>query len=127
VVMTNKLIYKELSFNIIGLCMEVHKKLGAGFVEVVYKDALEYELIKCGINFQREKTYSVEYKDIVLKHQFYADFVIENKIIIEVKAVKELSEIHASQTINYLKVSKNKLGLLINFGEDRLTYKRYVL
>ena len=125
--MTNKLIYKELSFNIIGLCMEVHKKLGAGFVEVVYKDALEYELIKCGINFQREKTYSVEYKDIVLKHQFYADFVIENKIIIEVKAVKELSEIHASQTINYLKVSKNKLGLLINFGEDRLTYKRYVL
>ena len=106
--------------------MEVHSNLGAGFLEIVYKDALEYEFQKRGINFTREKKYEVNYKGIILPHKFYADFVIEDKIILEIKSVKNIADEHIAQTINYLKVSGNKLGLLVNFGELRLNYKRLV-
>jgi len=124
--MTN-LIYKEEAYEIIGICFEVHNNLGPGFLEIVYKDALEYEFQRAGIKYQREKKYEVNYKDIILPHKFYADFVIYDKIILEIKAVSGISDEFIAQSINYLKVSQNKLALLVNFGELKLNYKRLIL
>ena len=121
------LIYKEESYKIVGLCMEVHKQLGKGFLEIVYKDALEYEFRKANIPYEREKEYTVNYKGIILPHKFYADFVVYDKIILEAKAIKALTDEHTGQVINYLKVSKLNLGLLFNFGEQSLNSKRIVL
>jgi GxxExxY protein len=122
-----EIIYKEESFRIIGLCMEVHNNLGKGFLEIVYKDALEYEFRNNKIQFEREKEYIVNYKNVVLPHKFYADFVVFNKIILEVKGMAGIAEEHIAQTLNYLKVSGLKLGLIVNFGELSLQYKRVVL
>ena len=122
-----KLIHKQEAYKIIGKCMEVHNNLGAGFLEIVYKDALEYEFTKAGIFYEREKLYEVNYKDIILPHKFYADFVIFDKIILEVKAVNGIADEFIAQAINYLKVSENKLALIVNFGELRLNSKRIVL
>ncbi|MBX2977034.1 MAG: GxxExxY protein [Ignavibacteriaceae bacterium] len=121
------LIYKEESFLIIGLCMEVHKALGGGFLEIVYKDALEIELRNVGIPYDREKEFKVEYKGKTLPHKFYADFTIMDKIIIEIKGVNGIPDEFVKQTLNYLAVSKYKLGLIINFGREKLEYKRVVL
>ena len=121
-----KIIHKEESYRAVGICMEVYNNLGNGFLEVVYKDALEYELKNAGIKFERKKMYSVQYKEIILPHKFFADFVLFDKIILEVKAVNGIRDEFIAQAINYLKVSKNKLCLLVNFGETRLNYKRIV-
>jgi GxxExxY protein len=121
-----RLINSEQSYAIIGICIEVHSILGKGFSEIVYKDALEWEFKNAGIPFKREKEYIVKYKEVILPHKFYADFVIFDEIILEVKAVNTIINEHISQTINYLKVSNNELGLLVNFGESKLYYKRLV-
>ena len=121
------IIYKEESYNIIGKCFEVHNNLGPGFLEIVYKDALEYEFRKAGIPFEREKEYVVHYKDVILPHKFYADFVVFDKIILEVKAVSGIIDKFIAQSINYLSVSENKLALIVNFGELKLNSKRIVL
>lgn len=121
------LIYKLDSFKIIGRCMEVHNQLGKGFMEVVYKDALEAEFTDAKIDYGREREFVVNYKGKILKHRFYADFVVMDKIILEVKAVRELTDEHRAQAINYLTVSKLKLALLVNFGRDKLQYERFVL
>ena len=121
-----ELIYKEECYKIIGLCMEVHNNLGPRFLEIVYKDALEYEFRKAGIPFEREKEYDVNYKEIVLPHKFWADFVVFDKIILEVKAVSGIADVIIAQAINYLSVSKNKLSLIVNFGGLKLEYKRIV-
>ena len=123
----DNILYKEESYQIIGKCMEVHNNLGAGFLEIVYKDALEYELWKAGIPFEREKMFEVNYKDIILPHKFYADFVVFGNIILEVKGVAGIPDEFVAQAINYLKVSQNKLALIVNFGELKLNYKRIVL
>lgn len=122
-----KIIYKEESYKIIGICMDIHRELGHGFLEIVYKDALEFEFRKANIDFAREVEYLVNYKDIILPHKFFADFVVYDKIILEVKGVSGIADEHIAQTLNYLKVSGNKLGLLVNFGESSLKYKRIVL
>jgi len=121
------IIYKSDSFRIIGLCMEVHNNLGKGFLEIVYKDALEYEFRNNQIPFKREKEYVVKYKDVILPHKFYADFVVFDKIILEVKGMAGIADEHLAQTLNYLKVSGCKLGLIVNFGQSSLQYKRVVL
>lgn len=118
---------KDETYLIIGLCMEVHKILGKGHSEVVYKDALEYEFQIKGITYEREKNYRIAYKDIFLPRKYVADFVIYDKIIFEVKAISQLTVSDVKQTLNYLACSKNKLGLLVNFGEDSLKYKRVIL
>lgn len=123
----NEIIYKDESYAIIGLCMEVHNQLGSGFSEIVYKDALEFELTMAGIPYEREKRYVVNYKGIILPHKFIADFVIDDKIIIEIKGLKVLPNESMAQVLNYLKVSRNKLGLILNFGEEKLNYKRVVI
>ena len=122
-----ELLYKEESYKIVGICFEVHNNLGAGFLEIVYKDALEYEFKRAGIPFQREVEYEVKYRDIILPHKFYADFVVFDEIILEVKAINGIVDEHIAQSINYLKVSSNKLAILVSFGELKLQYKRLVL
>jgi GxxExxY protein len=118
---------QEETFQIIGICMEIHRILGKGLLEIVYKDALEYELKNNNILYEREKKYDIKYKDIILPHNFYADFVIMDKIIVEIKAQKNLIEEHFNQVLNYLAISKCKIGLIINFGESSLKYKRVIL
>ena len=122
----SELIYKEESYAIIGLCMEVHNQLGHGFSEIVYKDALQYEFTENGIAYEREKEYLVYYKGILLQHKFYADFVVFDKIILEVKCTTSIADEHISQTINYLKVSANKLGLIVNFARGKMEHKRII-
>lgn len=107
--------------------MEVHRHLGKGFLEIVYKDALEYEFNRSAIFYEREKLYEVAYKEIILPHKFFADFVVLNKIVLEIKSCSGIVDEHIAQVINYLAVSNNKLGLLVNFGRDKLEYKRIVL
>nr|WP_294937011.1 GxxExxY protein [uncultured Flavobacterium sp.] len=111
----------------LGLLFEVHNNLGKGFSEIVYKDAIEYELEKSKILFDREKEYSVSYKNIVLKHKFYADFIVFDKIILEVKSCSCISDSHIAQAMNYLKVSDNKLAIIVNFNNESLEYKRIVI
>lgn len=118
---------KDETYKIIGICMEVHKILGKGHSEVVYKDALEYEFKLNSIPFERDKMYEIEYKEIVLPRKYVADFVVYNEIIFEVKAISQLTNSDIKQTLNYLASSKNKLGLLANFGEDSLKYNRIIL
>jgi len=121
-----KLVYRNESYEIIGICMEVHRVLGPGFLEAVYKDALEIEFERAGIAYQRERIFDVRYKGIVLPHRFKADFVVNNCIILEVKGTPGIQELAIAQAINYLKVSKNKLAILVNFGEPSLNYQRIV-
>ena len=120
------LIYKEESFKIIGLCMEVHRELGKGHDEIIYKDALEVECQRNGMPYAREHKYEVEYKGAILPHHYYADFVVFGKILFEGKACERLADAHVKQVLNYLAASKLKLGLLVNFGEDSLTWKRVI-
>ncbi len=115
------------SYMLIRIAMEIHRILGKGFLEIVYKDAFDYELNSRGILYEREKEYNVTYKKIILPHKFYADFVIENKIILELKSKKGIIEDHYAQVINYLAVSRLQLGLLVNFHEKSLEYKRIIL
>lgn len=119
-------LYKEENYSIVGILFEVHKNLGKGFSEVVYKDAIEYEFQKNDIPFEREKEFLVNYKDTTLKHKFYADFVIYDKIILEIKTVDCFNNAHYNQYLNYLKVSKCKLAILANFNSISLEYKRVI-
>ena len=120
-------LYEEETYKIIGALMEVHKNLGKGFSEIVYKDAFEYELNKINFFFEREKEYLVHYKDVILNHKFYADFVVFNEIILEIKTVDCFNNAHYNQCLNYLKVSGNELALLVNFNSVSLEHKRVAL
>ena len=122
-----ELLYKEISYKIIGACMEVHKELGKGFQEIVYGDALEIEFKKQNIHYTREKGFDIIYKGIKLKRKYYADFVIDDVIILEIKAISILTSGNFKQTLNYLAASNLRLGLLVNFGENSLTQKRIIL
>ncbi len=122
-----ELIYKEESYNIVGACMEVHKILGKGFSEIVYKDALEHEFKKRNILYEREKPFDITYKDTILKHKYNADYVLYDKIILEVKCAEMIVVGHKRQTLNYMAITKYKLGIIANFGEDSLKYQRVVL
>ncbi|MEO7767269.1 MAG: GxxExxY protein [Ferruginibacter sp.] len=120
------IILKEESYQIIGICMEVHRELGMGFKEIVYKDALEYEFKTRGIAYTREKEYKIQYKEIILPHRYYADFIVDGTIILEVKAVQIIVNGFIKQTINYLKASGLQLGIIANFGEKSFVSKRVV-
>jgi len=123
----SELLYKDDTHRLIGLCMEIHRELGKGHDEVIYKDALVVELSRETIAFSRERKYEVKYKDMILPHFYYADFVISEKILFEAKAVEKLTDAHIKQVLNYLAASKLKLGLLVNFGGDSLDWKRVIL
>lgn len=107
--------------------MKIHTKLGRGFKEIIYKDALEIEFKKDdGIAYEREKRFTIIYDGIVLPHKFNADFLVFNSIVLEIKAVSEIHSDAFRQTLNYLKASNVKLGILINFGGNRLEFHRIV-
>lgn len=112
----NTLLYKEDTYKIIGICMEVHNQLGKGFSEVVYGYALEIELINNKIKYSKEQKFNISYKGNILPHKYRADFIINDTIVLEIKAIRCLTDSHVKQTLNYLAVSKLKIGLLINFG-----------
>ena len=118
---------EEETYKIIGICMEVHRILGPGLLEVIYKDALEIEFKENNIAFEREKEFLIEYKGKILPHKFYSDFIVNEDIILEVKAVKEFSNVHVAQVLNYLKLADSEIGLLVNFQTKSLQYKRYAL
>ncbi len=118
---------KDETYKLIGLAMNVHKTLGKGFLEIVYKDALELELQWANVPYTREKSYKIDYKGTFLKRFYTADFVGYGKIIIEVKAQTGIIGEDYKQTINYLAASKLTVGLVLNFGEDSLTFKSVIL
>lgn len=118
---------KDETYSIIGLCMEVHKVLGKGHNEKVYGDALEFEFKLNKIDYIREQKYTIEYKGIQLPSYYYSDFTLLNNIILEIKAIQTLTSSETKQVLNYLAASKCNLGLLVNFGEDSLKYKRIIL
>lgn len=124
--MNNDLLFKEECYLIIGLAMKVHTKLGKGFREIVYKDALEIELKRHPVLYEREKPFHIKYEGEILNHRFDADFFVFNSIILEIKATSYFHPDNFRQTLNYLKASQVKPSVIINFGEDRLNFKRVV-
>ena len=124
--MPENYLYADESYKIIGILFEVYKILGKGFSEIVYKDALEFEFKNLNIPYLREKEYAENYKNTILKHKFYADFVVFDSIILEIKAIDCFHNNHYNQCLNYLKVSGNELALLVNFNTISLEYKRIV-
>jgi GxxExxY protein len=123
----SELLYKEEIFQLVGLCMEIHRELGKGHDEVIYKDALVIELTHAGIPFSRERNYEITYKGVILPHHYYADFVVWDKILFEAKAVEKVTDSDIKQLLNYLAASKLRVRLLANFGGDSLEWKRLVL
>jgi len=121
-----EILFKKESYKIIGACMEVHKKLGPGFLESVYSEALELEFEKAGVPYKKEKKLPVYYDDKPLNKYFRADFVCYDSIVLELKATKYSVDADRKQTLNNIKATKFKLGILINFGTPSLIYKRIV-
>jgi GxxExxY protein len=122
-----EILYKADVYKIIGVCLEVYNTLGYGFQEIVYKDAMEIEFRNRDVAYVREAKFSIDYKGTILKHSFYSDFNLFEKIIVEVKVNKDgIADFAIAQTLNYLKASGMKLGLIINFGGTSLDYKRLI-
>ncbi|UCE48105.1 MAG: GxxExxY protein [Phycisphaerales bacterium] len=122
---TDGLLYEELTGKIIGAAMEVHSTLGCGFLESVYEEALAAEFGLRRIRFERQKSLDVFYKGTNVK-TFVCDFLAAETIMVELKAIKELTETDTAQVLNYLKATDLKLGLLLNFGAPSLQYKRLI-
>jgi GxxExxY protein len=123
---TQQFLYKDLTYRIIGAAMEVHRVLGPGFLESVYEAALAHEFDLCGIRYERQKSLTVTYKSVVAG-EFRADFLVESKVIVELKAIKTLTPIEEAQLINYLKGTDIRVGLLLNFGARSLEQKRRIV
>ena len=119
------LIYPEESNRLLGLALQLHKEMGCGFREKVYQDAFEVLLKEKKIPYEREKHIDLIFHGVKLEHDFFYDFLIDNKIGVELKAVAEIIGEYEAQIINYLHVSNHKLGLLLNFGTTSLEYKWY--
>jgi GxxExxY protein len=126
--MGEELKFKDITEKIIGASFEVHKFLGNGFQEVIYQRALSYEMRKVGLDFAREIEQNIFYKDLEEPiGTRRADFVIEGKVLVEIKAQIKLEDVHLAQALNYLKAYKLEIGLLINFGAKSLEFKRLIL
>lgn len=124
----SEIIYPQVSFEIMGACFEVYKEKGCGFLEDVYQECLEIELELRGIPFVPQAQMPLTYKGHKLKSIYKPDFVIDNKIILEIKAVTELTDIHRAQVQNYLKGTGYRLGILVNFNHyPKVQYERIVL
>ncbi|SRR5258706_2352669 len=119
--------YADITRKIIGCAMSAHSYLGNGFQEIIYQRALAYELQQVHLNFQRELEMDIFYKDMIEPiGSRRIDFMVENKVLVELKATTELEAGHYAQTLNYLRAFKVEVGLLINFGEKSLRYKRLI-
>lgn len=106
----------EISSIVVDICYKIHVKLGPGLLESVYEAILYHELLKGGLNVERQKTLPVLWDGIALDIGFRADLIVENKVILEIKSVEQIIEVHGKQVLTYLKITKMKLGLLINFN-----------
>lgn len=120
------LLFEEETYKIFGTCMMVHKSLGAGFLESVYHEALEKEFEIQKVNFDSKRKLQVYYNEVALNKYFIADFICFDKIVVEIKATTFLHKDTEAQTINYLKSTNYPVGLLINFGQSSLTWKRFI-
>jgi len=120
-----KIIYKDLSYKITGLAMEVHSKLGYGFLEKVYENAMMVLLRREGIHAKQQAPITV-YFDGEVVGDYYADILVKDKIILELKAIEKITDVHRAQTLNYLKATGLHLAILLNFGKERLQYERFV-
>lgn len=118
----------ELTHKVIGLAIEVHRTLGPGLLESAYCECLSYEIKNNGLFVEREKILPIKYKGITIDHGYRIDLVVENKLVLELKTVEELTDIHQAQLITYLKLGNYPIGLLINFHSKILKngLKRYV-
>ncbi len=126
--MHNNLKHKDTTQKIIGAAFEVHKYLGNGFQEVIYQRALAIEMRKVDLEFAREIEQDIFYKDFPKPiGTRRADFIVAGKVLVELKAITELEDVHEAQLLNYLKAYRLEVGLLINFGEKSLKYKRLIL
>ena len=123
--MVGTLLYKDLTRKIIGAAMEVHSTLGCGFLESVYEEALAVEFDLRDVHFERQESLDVFYKGTNVR-KFICDFLVGETILVELKAIKELTETDTAQVLNYLKATDLKLGLLLNFGAPSLQYKRLI-
>lgn len=121
-----KLLYEDLTYNIIGAAQEVYKELGPGYLESVYEDALCYELDLRNINYQRQTDLDVKYKDVIFEKRFRADLLVEDKVLVENKAIKAITNQDEAQLINYLKTTRLKVGLLFNFGAKKFEMLRRI-
>ena len=120
------ILYKDESYKIIGAAMAVYNEIGCGFLEAVYQEALEKEFCFQSIPYKREVPLPIYYKGELLSKNYIADFVCYDKIIVELKAISSLASEHKAQVLNYLKAANFELGLLINFGECKLKYERFI-
>lgn len=121
-------IYKEEGYEILGACFEVYKEKGSGFLEGVYQECLEIELGMRGVPFQSQKELSLTYKGVPLKKKYIPDLICFGKIIVELKAVSEITDEHRAQLINYLKATGYKVGYLINFAHyPKIQHERFIL
>jgi GxxExxY protein len=122
------IIYREESYKILGACFEVYKEMGCGFLESVYQECLEIEFELQGLSFESQAQLSLAYKGKQLKRKYIPDFALLNKIILEIKAVKEVTDEHRAQVYNYLRATGYRLGLLVNFGHHPgVQYERIVI
>ncbi|MCT4589789.1 MAG: GxxExxY protein [Carboxylicivirga sp.] len=124
--MKEAFLLKHECCKIIGSCMEVHRVLGPGLLEAVYQEALSIEFRDNKIPFNQEVELQINYKGNILAKKYKADFICFDEVIVEIKAVKEFDEIHLTQLINYLKITRKKIGLLVNFGSESLDFKRVI-
>lgn len=123
---SENIIYRDLSYKIIELAFEVHNELGCGFLEKVYENALMILLEREGIPAKQQASADVYFRSKVVG-QYFADILVDNKIILELKTVDAISDVHKAQVLNYLRATSLKLGLILNFAKPRLEYKRLVL
>lgn len=122
----NEFPFKDETFKIIGCAMKAHTELGNGFLEAVYQEALSIMFEENKIQYEKEKLLEIEFRGRILKKKYIADFLCYNEVIVELKAVSKLNNDHLSQILNYLKATDKKIGLLINFGANKLEYKRVI-
>lgn len=121
----NDLLYPELSFQIIGCAFEVHNELGFGFKETIYQKALSIALEQKQLSFKEQVHYQIKFKEQVIANRYF-DFIVDEKVVVEIKRDDRFSKANVDQTIEYLKTSNLKLALLINFGKEGVVYKRLI-
>ncbi len=121
----DKLLYKDLAYKIIGLAMKVHNELGYGFLEKVYENAMMMLFKREGMTAVQQAAIAVKFLGEIVG-DYYADILVEGKIVLELKSVEKISDVHRAQAINYLKATGMQLAIILNFGKDKLEHERLV-
>ncbi len=121
----NEILYKDLAYKIVGLAMRVHRKLGYGFLEKVYENALMVLFRREGIEAKQQAPITVYFEEEVVGN-YYADILVEDKVILELKSVENIIDAHIAQSLNYLKATGLRLAIILNFSKEKLEYKRIV-